>query len=826
MSEPTHNHLFVSDFHIAIGLDPTHGIYSPREDFLYDDEFARFLRWADADANRPDGKPWELVFVGDCFDFLPVELAWMRSYDATLTSLAGSLTARSPDAALRAWENFLAEGALPGRLRQELYEFFVAADLVRIETHDLDEVVAQNRTQYGLETGEPDEWPDPVPAPPADELDEWCYHPCDDQTMQPECLEPISRQAFEREVAELPGLVRLPGWAEARAAELRPEETRQYRDQKDRYGLFLRPVTGGLVGRWFHRLRLRLLHRYTYRKYQHELFFKQEASVAKLCAIYNGHRTFFQALAWWVGRGHRLVVIPGNHDLELVWPAVQTKFEELLAYHHRESVRHEWEAAGAKGKRPEPDLAAFNGRIDFSRQWFYYKPGAFYAEHGHQYDNVNATINQLGPYWTKDSETLLNPSFGSLGNPIVAQLEDTFPEWDNVGSHASTLSYLMREYPQRFARVLARNFWGYADLILSLLNGTRGTAKAQGPSQQQFDDYHKLPGHDKLPADFLRTLYASWDPPLLLYRRLGYLVAYAMKVLAIPFTLIRWLLEIFRVLVSPRGFLLPLLILLIVALARPATLGLPEDWTGKLSLPDDLEKLIGLLGSAVTVVAVTILLNELKDTIIVWLRGKGNRKCFQVALFGEDYVREAGRATFELFEQRAHQADPNLPPFPVEELPRYYIFGHDHDPHKKLLKEEHYWTDEKATYYLNTGSWLSWFAGQDARRLRSGGKDLEFTFVKIWEQDIGWDETEYRAELLRWNDDAGRAEEQVVISHQDEPDEIAEALKRPVLPAAGLGAAVGLGVGLAMGPWLLGLLVGAAAGALLSLTLLPDPRRA
>ena len=137
----------------------------------------------------------------------------------------------------------------------------------------------------------------------------------------------------------------------------------------------------------------------------------------------------------------------------------------------------------------------------------------------------------------------------------------------------------MREYPQRFARVLARNFWGYADLVLALLNGTRTkTPKAQGPSDQQFDAYNNLPGHQKMPADFLRTLYFSWDPPLLLYRKLAYLVAYGMKALAIPLTLIRWLLEIFRVLVSPRGFLVPLLILLIVAFIWPASLGLPTDW--------------------------------------------------------------------------------------------------------------------------------------------------------------------------------------------------------------------------------------------------------
>ena len=53
MSADEFNYLFVSDFHVAMGVDPQHGITHPREDFFYDEEFYRFLRWAD---QHPEGR--------------------------------------------------------------------------------------------------------------------------------------------------------------------------------------------------------------------------------------------------------------------------------------------------------------------------------------------------------------------------------------------------------------------------------------------------------------------------------------------------------------------------------------------------------------------------------------------------------------------------------------------------------------------------------------------------------------------------------------------------------------------------------------------------
>jgi hypothetical protein len=823
MAEQGYNYLFVSDFHIAMGADPDHKIFNPREDFYYDDEFARFLRWADA--SREGKLPWELVFVGDCFDFLPVELAWMRQYEAAVDQLLGTLTAARPEDVKPAWESLFYEAELPRTLQLDLLDTFLQHGLVTVEPRDLAELAARNREQFGRYDVELDE----LAAPEegfgsdglADESYAGFYDPCEEDPFARDA-DTFGREPAAWREAEAPDAVRLPRWVEAylEGRDAAPSGRPRLPQERARSGLFLvfKPAAGlGQVGRWLHRLRLWLRRRRTYRIYQFDHFFGQEASVQKLCTIYRGHRTFFEALAWWVGRGHRLVVLAGNHDLEICWPEVQRKFKEILVYNYLNATDQDEESGGGEEEPRQPDMAAFRERIDFSRQWFYYQPGAFYAEHGNQYDNINATVNHLAPYWHRQTpegtERLLHPSFGSVGNPIVARLEDSFPAWENVGSHGSTLSYLIREYPWRFARILSRNLWQYADLIGTLLRGTRGTAGEQGPTEEQFDAYHALSGHERLPRDFLKTLYYSWDQPLMRYRTLAQIVTAVMRVLALPLGLVYWLLELLKVFLSPRGFLLFVLLFVIGILA------LPESFAGIQELVEriggwaaQIENVVKLVGSAVAAVVLGILISGIKDTLIAFLRGKDEKR-FQAALFGTDYIRAAGRQTFQLFEERAN--DSQLRPFPLQDLPRYYIFGHDHDACRILLKEADYWSGAKSTYYLNTGSWLSLFAAEDARRLRTGGSDLEFTFVKIWRPVDGYGEGEYQASLLRWDDAAGRAEDQIVITPLEETDTIEKALEGTILSTAGLGAALGLALGLWLGRWGSWAILGTAGGGLL-----------
>jgi UDP-2,3-diacylglucosamine pyrophosphatase LpxH len=88
---------------------------------------------------------------------------------------------------------------------------------------------------------------------------------------------------------------------------------------------------------------------------------EEDKSVWKLVQITRHHRAAFAALARFVARGHEVVFVRGNHDLELSWPAVQRALRERLA-------------RGQAGPRVQ-----FHDRA-------YHEAGRAYVEHGHAYD--------------------------------------------------------------------------------------------------------------------------------------------------------------------------------------------------------------------------------------------------------------------------------------------------------------------------------------------------------------------------------------------------------------------------------------------------------
>ncbi len=88
--------------------------------------------------------------------------------------------------------------------------------------------------------------------------------------------------------------------------------------------------------------------------------------------ILAGHPAFVEALADVLAAEHDLVLVCGNHDLELQWPQVQEEVRRALAA--ALAVR------GASGALL---------RLCFE-PWFHYEPGRIWIEHGCQYDPENA----------------------------------------------------------------------------------------------------------------------------------------------------------------------------------------------------------------------------------------------------------------------------------------------------------------------------------------------------------------------------------------------------------------------------------------------------
>jgi len=104
---------------------------------------------------------------------------------------------------------------------------------------------------------------------------------------------------------------------------------------------------------------------------------------AKLRLVAQRHADVLAELGLFVADGHALTMVHGNHDIEFHWDDVKDDFRALLLGH-------------AKAARPELDDASFLERIEFS-QWFFYRDGVAYIEHGHQYDPFCATAHVMSP---------------------------------------------------------------------------------------------------------------------------------------------------------------------------------------------------------------------------------------------------------------------------------------------------------------------------------------------------------------------------------------------------------------------------------------------
>ena len=63
-----YNLLLVSDLHLSEGLRPRTKRYSPKEDFFFDHQFARFLSYHQSSRRQK----WHLIIAGDCLDLLQV----------------------------------------------------------------------------------------------------------------------------------------------------------------------------------------------------------------------------------------------------------------------------------------------------------------------------------------------------------------------------------------------------------------------------------------------------------------------------------------------------------------------------------------------------------------------------------------------------------------------------------------------------------------------------------------------------------------------------------------------------------------------------------
>jgi hypothetical protein len=103
----------------------------------------------------------------------------------------------------------------------------------------------------------------------------------------------------------------------------------------------------------------------------------EAATLGKLGRIAAAHPAVLAALGRLLAAGARVTLVPGNHDIELLRPSTAELLGQLAA-----------EAAGEPAAPEALDVAP----------WLVHVPGVLYAEHGSQYDDLNAWATVTQPW--------------------------------------------------------------------------------------------------------------------------------------------------------------------------------------------------------------------------------------------------------------------------------------------------------------------------------------------------------------------------------------------------------------------------------------------
>jgi UDP-2,3-diacylglucosamine pyrophosphatase LpxH len=156
-------------------------------------------------------------------------------------------------------------------------------------------------------------------------------------------------------------------------------------------------------------------------------------TIYKLIKIKRGHPDFFKALSIWLNRGNKIIIVKGNHDLELYWLTVRNYLRLIIA----EGIVKEGDKnmEDVFKKNILPNITFIDDSVEIDKD--------FYVEHGHRYDKFCAVLNE--PV-LKSNPSQMNIPFGSFFNRyLINKIELFFPFLDNVRPSGNVLPILMRE---------------------------------------------------------------------------------------------------------------------------------------------------------------------------------------------------------------------------------------------------------------------------------------------------------------------------------------------------------------------------------------------
>ncbi len=448
-------------------------------------------------------------------------------------------------------------------------------------------------------------------------------------------------------------------------------------------------------------------------------------TIWKLDRIAEGHPVFFNALAWFVDQGNSLVLMKGNHDVELHWPRVQTRVRDLLADGHAQlRLTAQWWTA--QPLHLAMDGPAFWEAIQTGYSfcpWIYFEPGLLYLEHGNQYEVLDAFPDFLDPILSEAAHLIQVPPGSYFSRYFFNKVEESISFVDNLRPVTRSIAWAFKNRFWATLRLFTRyrgELWLFTRELVR--RGWRDRKRQKERERQGHLTMAQTLAQGPPPAAYMRqmeleslgpqTMAETLAQGVLTPEHLRQIEALALKERSHPVGRI----------VQLAIITLPIVLAVLIGLTLLAIFVLPAVWAWVNS-----ESGASLLG------------NYFLRVIVLGVAGFGLRYVLAPALLAladvRDYLLEPAEKIWEILTSEGS---------PEALRVRYLVFGHTHEPNMQKLGE-----GKDAPWYVNTGSWL--YKVGEVETWERLYKD--FTFLQI----LRGPQPE-SPRLLRWNEATGRPE--------------------------------------------------------------------
>jgi UDP-2,3-diacylglucosamine pyrophosphatase LpxH len=154
----------------------------------------------------------------------------------------------------------------------------------------------------------------------------------------------------------------------------------------------------------------------------------QDFGVAAIELVIAAHPSVFRDLGRFLARGdRRVIIVPGNHDADILWPKVQLRIARAIA-------------------PPDPNALIFvNGAA--------YEHAGVHVEHGHAFDAANQFATGYAPFGRdRDGRCRLQASWGEIFvDQFYTETERQIPFIDNLYPESAAVLWELREDPRGVA---------------------------------------------------------------------------------------------------------------------------------------------------------------------------------------------------------------------------------------------------------------------------------------------------------------------------------------------------------------------------------------